>query len=175
VLKIGDVEVRVGGRIDRIDAVDFNGEKGFWIIDYKTGRGSNYTASELRRFEKLQLPLYALAVERIFFPDQSARPLGLAYWLVTEDGPKVVLPDSKTKLHDWFRQPKHWQEFRDRLEGWVVELVGRIRRGHFPLAPRDEKCTLLCGFSHVCRIGQSRSVGKSYDLSLPVLSASGGE
>jgi ATP-dependent helicase/DNAse subunit B len=175
ILKVGDVEVRIGGRIDRIDVVDLDGEKGFWIIDYKTGRSSNYTASGLKAFEKLQLPLYALAVQRIFFPNGEARPLGLAYWLVTEDGPKVVLPDTKSKLLDWFQRPSNWEAFREQLENGVVELVHQIRRGQFPLAPKRRDCTSMCNYSHVCRIGQSRSVGKRWSLSLPLVTPSGGE
>src|SRR5262249_55989434 len=36
-IQVGDVEVRIGGRIDRVDVADLRGELGFWIVDYKTG------------------------------------------------------------------------------------------------------------------------------------------
>ena len=51
--------------------------------------------------QSLQLSLYALAVERVLFADREARPLGLAYWLVTDTGPKVVLPTRSP--HAWFK------------------------------------------------------------------------
>jgi ATP-dependent helicase/nuclease subunit B len=166
VLTIGDVEVRIGGRIDRVDIAELKGELGFWIIDYKTGRAASYTAAELARFEKLQLPLYALAVERVFFPGRKARPLGLAYWLVTDTGPKTVSHNARQAL-GWLNDPKKWSAFRKQLEEWVATVVGRIRDGHFPLAPRSDHCTQTCSFGHVCRISQSRNVGKTWDLPLP--------
>ena len=95
VITVGDVEVRVGGYIDRVDLVQLEETAAFWVIDYKTGRAGNYSATQVKNLEKLQLPLYALAVERVLFAGQIARPLGLAYWLVTDTGPKPMLPSGK--------------------------------------------------------------------------------
>ena len=49
----------------------------------------------------------------------------------------------------------------------MVTLVGTIRQGAFPLAPRSEQCTQTCPFGPVCRITQARAVGKVWDLPLP--------
>lgn len=166
VISVNGVEVRIGGRIDRVDVAELDDGIGFWVIDYKTGRSANYTAAELAKFQKLQLPLYALAVERVFFPGRRARPLGLAYWLVTDRGPKPVLPGTRQAL-GWLSDPKQWATFRKQLEEWVTKVVGRIRDGHFPLAPRSDTCTDTCSFGPVCRIGQSRNVGKVWDLTPP--------
>ncbi|MBX9628766.1 MAG: exodeoxyribonuclease V subunit gamma [Gemmataceae bacterium] len=169
-LTVGDVVVKVGGRIDRVDVADAGGGSlGFWVIDYKTGRAENYSASQVERFEKLQLPLYAVAVERVLLKDRPARPLGLAYWLVTDTGPKPMLPSRKNAVLSWLSDPGRWERFREQLEAWVATLAGRIRAGDFPLAPRSEHCTETCRFGPVCRIGQSRSVGKVNTLALPVL------
>jgi ATP-dependent helicase/DNAse subunit B len=163
VIAVGDVEVRIGGRIDRIDTAELGSETGFWVIDYKTGRAANYSAAQVEKFEKLQLPLYALAVERVLLKDRRARPLGVAYWLVTDTGHKPMLPSR-------FADASKWERFRGQLEAWVATLVGRIRGGDFPLAPRSEHCTDTCGFGPVCRISQSRHTGKTFALSLPVVS-----
>lgn len=164
VIRVGDVEVRIGGRIDRVDVAELADGLGFWIIDYKTGRATSYSAADLTRFEKLQLPLYALAVERVFFPGRPGRPLGLAYWLVTDTGPKPVLPGSRQALA-WLTDRKKWATFRQHLEAWVATIVGRIRDGQFPLAPRSDTCTDTCSFGSVCRIAQSRNTGKVWELS----------
>ncbi|HEX3147610.1 MAG TPA: PD-(D/E)XK nuclease family protein [Gemmataceae bacterium] len=166
VLDVGGVEVRIGGRIDRVDVAELEDGLGFWVIDYKSGRATNYTASELARFEKLQLPLYALAVERVLYPGQPVRTLGLAYWLVTDSGPKTVSPGTRQAL-GWFSDPKKWATFRTQLEAWVAGLVGHIRAGRFPLAPRSEHCTDTCSFGTVCRIAQSRNSAKAWELALP--------
>jgi RecB family exonuclease len=171
-ISVGGVEVRIGGRIDRVDVAEIGDELGFWVIDYKTGRAVNYTAGELTRFEKLQLPLYALAVERVFFPGRKARPLGLAYWLVTDTGPKRVLPSRQSLA--WLGDPKKWATVRQQLEEWVAKVVGRIREAQFPLAPRSDNCTETCTFGEVCRIAQSRHTGKVWDLSPPGPPSDGG-
>ena len=169
VLRVGDVEVRLGGRIDRIDLTEVGGAVGFWVIDYKTGRAANYSAAQVERFEKLQLPLYALAVERVLLKDRPARPLGLAYWLVTDTGPKPMLPSGRQSLLTWLTDPGRWLTFREQLEAWVATLVGHIRAGDFPVAPRSEHCTDTCGFGPVCRIAQGRTTGKVFPLPLPLL------
>lgn len=165
-IQVGDVEVRVGGRIDRVDVADLRGELGFWIVDYKTGRSAHYPGTEISRLEKLQLSLYALAVERVFFPGRAVRPLGLAYWLVMDDGPKTVTPGSRSATA-WLADEEKWAKFREQLEQWVANVVSRIRDGRFPLAPRSENCTDTCSFGQVCRINQSRNVGKVWDLTPP--------
>ena len=165
VIRVDDVEVRISGRIDRVDVAQLDDGLGFWIIDYKTGRAGHYTGTDLASFRKLQLTLYALAVEEVLFADRGARPLGLAYWLVSESGPKVALPSRA--LTQWRDDPRRWLAIREALRQWVARLATNIRRGAFPLAPRSEDCTATCPFGPVCRIGQSRSVGKVFDLPLP--------
>ena len=174
VITVGDTEVRVGGRIDRVDVAALaDGTKGFWVIDYKTGRRANYSAAQLQTLEKLQLPLYALAVQQVFFAGEQTRPLGLAYWMVTDEGTKRMLPAGRAKANatNWFRDPAEWDAYRRHLETWVAQLATRIRNAEFPLAPRSVTCTDTCHFGQVCRIAQSRHVEKDWALSLPVLDA----
>jgi ATP-dependent helicase/DNAse subunit B len=162
----GDVEVRLGGRIDRVDVAESEAGTFFWVVDYKTGRSANYSAASLKSFARLQLTLYTLAAERVLMGDRKARPLGLAYWLVTDTGPKVVLPTRSP--HAWFRSADEWAKVRGLLEGLVVELVRHIRAGDFPLAPRSDNCTETCPYSQACRITQARG-RKGWELSLPTV------
>lgn len=172
-IDIQGIRVQVGGRIDRVDVATMGDELGFWIIDYKTGNTSHYTAKAVQQFEKLQLPLYALAVENVLAKDRKARPLGMAYWLVTDTGVKPVLPGTGKKSLGWLAEEQHWRTFRKQLEQWIAEIVAHIRDGQFPLAPRSEQCTTYCPYQRVCRISQSRHVGKAWQLSLPVLDEEG--
>jgi RecB family exonuclease len=165
VIRVADVEVRISGRIDRVDVADLEDGAAFWIIDYKTGRSGHYTGTDLAAFRRLQLTLYALAVEQVLLADRNARPLGLAYWLVSEGGPKVVLPARGAVT--WFQETARWREVREQLQRWVATLVVNIRRGVFALRPRSEHCTQTCDFSQVCRISQTRFVEKSWHLPLP--------
>jgi ATP-dependent helicase/DNAse subunit B len=165
VISVEEVEVRISGRIDRVDLAELEDGTGFWVIDYKTGRSEHYTTGDLAQYRRLQLTLYALAVECVLLEGQNARPLGLAYWMVSEKGPKVVLPGRSAA--QWFDDAKRWPAIREQLRHWVARLVSNIRRGAFPLAPRSETCTETCPFGQVCRITQARSVGKTWDLPLP--------
>jgi superfamily I DNA/RNA helicase/RecB family exonuclease len=171
----GDNEVRVSGRIDRVDIAELpdSGEAthGFWVIDYKTGNPAHYTGAALKEFRRLQLTLYALAVEEVLLADLRVRPLGLAYWLVADNGAKTALPAYPQKPVAWFEEIAAWPAIRELLRRWVLELVSNIRRGAFPLKPRSEDCTLTCDFSQVCRISQVRSVveRKTWQLPLPTI------
>ena len=164
-IRIGEIEVRISGRIDRVDLAELEVGKGFWVIDYKTGRSGHYTGTDLASYKRLQLTLYALAIEEVLLVGQNARPLGLAYWLVGESGPKVALPGRN--VVQWLEDAKRWPVIREQLREWIAKLVANIRRGAFPLAPRSELCTQTCPFGPVCRISQARPVGKTWDLPLP--------
>ena len=162
------IEVRLGGRIDRVDVAETEAGTFFWIVDYKTGRSANYSSASLKSFQRLQLTLYALAVERVLLAGQGARPLGLAYWLVTDTGPKVVLPGDR-KHHGWFQSADEWTKVGRLLETLVADLVRHIRAGDFPLEPRSDTCTETCPYSQVCRIAQGRGVEKRWELPLPTV------
>jgi ATP-dependent helicase/DNAse subunit B len=169
VIVVDGVEVRLRGRIDRVDVADLEDGLGFWVIDYKTGRSEHYTAEDLQSFQRLQLTLYALAVEQVLLAGKKARPLGMAYWLVAGSGHKVALPADRYRPTVWLEQLDHWPAVRDTLERWVTTLVRNIREGTFPLKPRSKDCTARCEFAQVCRISQSRSVDKAWELPLPVI------
>jgi ATP-dependent helicase/DNAse subunit B len=160
-------DVRISGRIDRVDVAPLADGLGFWIIDYKTGRSEHYTSKAIQEFQRLQLLLYALAVEEVLLDGQQARPLGLAYWLVVENGPKVVLPVRQPVA--WFTDAGKWEAVREQLREWVLTLVRHIRQGAFPLAPRREHCTETCPYGQICRITQARRVEKTWTLSLPIV------
>ncbi|MFO0842820.1 MAG: PD-(D/E)XK nuclease family protein [Gemmataceae bacterium] len=165
VLRHDGVEVRLWGRIDRVDLAELDDGLGFWVIDYKTGRSAHYTGTDLAEFRKVQLTLYALAVEAVVLAGRGARPLGLAYWLVSESGPKVALPGRNATA--WLEEASRWPAIRDQLVAWIASLARDIRHGAFPLAPRSEHCTQTCPYGQVCRITQARSVGKVWDRPLP--------
>ncbi|MBQ6703923.1 MAG: PD-(D/E)XK nuclease family protein [Clostridia bacterium] len=70
----------IGGRIDRIDGCEIDGEKYYRIVDYKTGSASfDYTA--LYHGLKLQLPLYAAAIAAA---EKGARAAGMYYMQVQD-------------------------------------------------------------------------------------------
>ena len=67
----------------------------------------------------------------------------------------------------WLEETERWPAIKEQLLTWVTTLIQQIRRGAFPLAPRSEHCTQTCPYGQICRIGQSRRVGKVHPLPLP--------
>lgn len=142
----GPSAVRLQGKIDRVDLLDTPDGPAFRVIDYKTGACPS--AKDVTQFLMVQLPLYALAVERLGLAGADARLRDVGYWALKEKGYK------KIHLEDW-------DEARSRLETLVVDTIGNLRSGAFAVDPRKEKCTDTCDYAHVCRIGQIRAVGKT--------------
>jgi RecB family exonuclease len=159
-LVLGDGEAAVGlqGFIDRIDLVRLDGKAYFRIIDYKTG--ASPSPGDVAKGLALQLPLYAMAVERLLLDD--AEPLDMAYWELKKDGHKALLSTRKLDAKSRLRPLDDWPGFTRRIEAYVLGLVDRLRRGDFPVAPRTPDCTRACEYRHVCRIGQVRNLGKSW-------------
>jgi ATP-dependent helicase/DNAse subunit B len=166
--------VRLGGRIDRVDQ-DLGGQ-GLWIIDYKTGRGYGYTAAQVERLERLQLPVYALAWEKLYPHSEAPPPVrGLIYWFVTGSGPKVIWPVGRSQSSG-VDDSQSWEQLRKRTIERMHQVVTAIRHGYFPLAPRERQCTSFCPFATMCRISQSRGLKeRRWELMLLPLTMTAGE
>ena len=131
------------GTIDRID-VKREPDKptlSFRVLDYKSGHVPSL--KEVREQGAVQLPLYALAVERLGLLGTPAEVEDFGYWDVRRDGWRAI------KVSDW-------GALRDSLEQFVLEAVARLRQGEFPVASRDPQCTAFCEYRNLCRIQQVR-------------------
>jgi len=126
---------RLRGRIDRIDRV---GGNRYRVIDYKTGRYSQY--EKLRCFgggRTLQHVLYSLAAEDILKKtgvDASPKVVESGYYFPTRrgEGKEVVV-----------------EEFnREELKGLLGELLDILKRGHF-IVGLDASCA-YCDFLPIC-------------------------
>ena len=150
----GETAVRLQGKIDRIDLVRSPAGLGFRIIDYKSG--SCPSKKDVKEALYLQLPLYAMAVERIILAgdgDKAGDATALhdvGYWGLRGDGYKPIpLPA--------------WPEDQVRLEEFVVAIVALLRHGEFPVSSRKTECAQRCEYSAVCRVEQVRAAGKRRD------------
>ena len=139
--------VQIGGTIDRVDRVlTADGTEAFRVIDYKSGHAPG--KADVMSALALQLPLYALAVER----SESLPLADLGYWAMkSEQG------YGRIKLDDW-------PAFARALEVFVVAQVDQLRRGVFAVDPRKrDDCGRFCDYRAVCRVGTLRSSGKRRD------------
>jgi RecB family exonuclease len=152
----GETSLKLEGKIDRIDLVQVDGKLHFRVIDYKTG--SNPSSREVHSGLASQLPLYAMAVERLVFPEGSHALADFGYWKLRDDGFKEV------KLKD------DWETYREHLMDFVLRLVAQIRQGTFPIHSMKPDCRSHCDYKAACRVGEVRSVHKTWD-DRPILGA----
>ncbi len=145
----GDRLLKIQGKIDRIDLIPIDGVTSFRVIDYKTG--SNPSSGEVNTGLASQLPLYALAVERLVDPGGEFSLADFGYWGLRDNGFK------KIKLKD------DWADYRESLMKFILDLVARLRQGWFPIESRDTDCRKRCDFRAVCRVGEVRGSGKQWD------------
>ncbi len=156
VLGGGPRVVHLRGKIDRIDFIAADDGPYFRVIDYKSGAGPG--RSKIAEGLALQLPLYALAVERNALAGQGAAPLDAGYWELKSKGYQAVVKMTARGG----KAPEDWEASRERTEEFVLALVDRLREGAFPVHPRAEDCTRLCDYRATCRIAQARSASKTW-------------
>ncbi len=92
------------GRIDRIDALQQNGEIFIKIIDYKTGNKS-FRLSDIYNRLSLQLAVYVTAVtasDSQLFPD-GARPAGMFYFRLADKTVDATEQNTKTAMLKQFK------------------------------------------------------------------------
>lgn len=144
-LGTGTDRVRLQGKIDRIDLMTGSQTPSFRVIDYKTG--SCPSKNDVKEAIYLQLPLYALAVERLVLQHAGVPLHDVGYWGLASHGFKPI-------------GLKHWDEDRTALETYVTDVVGKLRQGEFVIDPCKDDCMQRCEYASVCRIRQVRSAHK---------------
>jgi ATP-dependent helicase/nuclease subunit B len=151
----GGRTLKLRGRIDRIDLADMPEGARFRVIDYKSG--SVPSSTEVKQGEMLQLPLYAMAVERLLFANESTGLFDIGYWSLKKDGFKSIAFES-------------WDRDQEALVAHVLALVDQLRRGVFVVQSRKPGCENYCDYRGVCRVRQVRQAEKRLERSLPLLS-----
>jgi RecB family exonuclease len=144
--------VRLQGKIDRIDIVEGPEGRGFRVIDYKSGHGPS--ANDVRQARLLQLPLYAMAVERIILAGDGLTLHDVGYWALRKEGYRAIAFEE-------------WHQVQAALESYVAELVDRLRRGVFVVDSQIDGCEGFCDYRAICRVRQARLAAKQNDRPAP--------
>ena len=155
----GETGVAISGVIDRIDLVRREGSPRFRVIDYKTGKIEK--KQDIDEGLALQLPLYAIAAQRLGLAAEGAEILDVAYWAIRGKG----FQSAKAMTSDDAKAEKvreEWIAFSSALEDYLLELVARLRVGDLPLRPREADCTRTCDYRFSCRIHHARANPKEW-------------
>ena len=156
-LNVGGEVVRFSGRIDRIDMGQIDGRTLFSIVDYKSG---NSTSPHTADPSPLQLALYTLVVRDMLLKDQQALPWAAAYWFLKDKGYQAKLHFGTRDVA--FEPTALAEQLESELALRVKAFLEPLRRGEFPMFNVDPKCTSRCEFHTVCRVGQTRALGKEW-------------
>lgn len=162
-LDLGTEQIKLTGQIDRVDMGRIAGVTVFTIIDYKSGKEVRLSNTEIAAGRQLQLPLYALAAEKLLFAEQQAVALGAGYWSVKEKGFAAGgggMLEIRSASVAGLAEATEWESLQTGLASRIAEIVRGVRAAHFPVYNEKKDCTQYCDFSKICRIAQVRSLEK---------------
>jgi ATP-dependent helicase/DNAse subunit B len=159
----GGNEIRLSGRIDRVDTGFAAGHVVFNVLDYKTGPTAKFSYDEFQFGTALQLPVYIMAAMELFLNDRNPFPLRAGYWLVAKNGFNERQSIKTYRSGESGREEidEEWERVRDQLEEIVAGLVHGLKSGFFPVFNRNDRCTGSCPMSTICRINHIRSLEKT--------------
>jgi ATP-dependent helicase/DNAse subunit B len=160
-LDIGGEQIKITGRIDRIDVGRAGERLVFNVIDYKSGRRPTLTRDKIESGERLQPALYVMAAQAVLFADENATPLWSGYWSMKNG----LTMKANTSLHcsaDGASPTDEWEALQPIIAERIGQFVRGIRQGEFPVVSRDDQCTSRCEYNTACRIAQVRNLGKTW-------------
>jgi RecB family exonuclease len=130
-----DVPIMMKGVVDRID----EGFETLRIVDYKSGKALRHEnlSERIDRGMRLQLPLYAMAVAKVFNATNVSGAI------------KPLMPGSDADKFT-FDLADIGPRLRETLDLFIASML----RGRFPAFPEEESCR-YCPVNHSCRTKHS--------------------
>ncbi len=144
-LKNGDREILIRGRIDRVDVSRTGEEKTLRIIDYKSG-STWISKEEVLSGRNMQLPLYALAMERAIVPGSKVQEG--QYLSISQ---AASIGNFKFDKFDETEAGEQ-QTLPDRAEALTKQFVNSIQQGDFSVRPTAASVCSTCEHMMICRI-----------------------
>ncbi|MBS1991230.1 MAG: PD-(D/E)XK nuclease family protein [Cyanobacteria bacterium SZAS LIN-3] len=142
VIKSGGREVKIRGFIDRLDL----GDSGTWrVVDYKSGAG-RISEKEAIEGRNMQLPIYALAVQRSIQPGATVSG---GSFLSISSGEKTGSIDFERNEIDVISI----------VEENIVRFVEAAARGNFSIKPSSPDVCNTCDHFQVCRVTELKKTG----------------
>ncbi|MGH9552915.1 MAG: PD-(D/E)XK nuclease family protein, partial [Terriglobales bacterium] len=150
ILNVGGRQVKIRGRIDRIDVAAStldSAEPRVRIIDYKSG-SSPITKDDAYQGRNIQLPLYALAVERSILP--GSKVVSGAYLSVSSGDfiGRLAFDPSQSSS----RSGSDDAALLNLTVQHVENFVTGIESGDFSVAPNTRTLCARCPHRPVCRV-----------------------
>ncbi len=158
-IEVDGRKILIRGKIDRIDVAAGSQSSSaplVRLIDYKSG-SSRIGKEEAVEGRNLQLPLYALAVQRAVMPGASV--VQGTYLGVTSGEPVGSLNFRPNSSDD-----DSTGDILAQVEQHVARYVNSIEQGDFRVAPNGEKVCDKCDHKNICRISEMLHVQEEEDV-----------
>ncbi|HLG30652.1 MAG TPA: PD-(D/E)XK nuclease family protein, partial [Candidatus Brocadiales bacterium] len=156
--------IRLQGKIDRIDVAEVEDTLVGVVLDYKYSK-NGFNEEEFMQGLDLQLPIYLLAVRRLFNivpigaefytlkpekPDKPLKRSGLLNKDFVEKGILPLKPQGKTMMLDTSQFESLMEECKNRIIKYVKEIIN----GNIAIKPANpDRCgSGRCDFADVCRL-----------------------
>lgn len=146
---------RISGTIDRIDTDNLGN---IAILDYKSSAGQAIAHSSWLKNNKIQLLLYAWAVEKNLIQDVQGEVVALLYYVFkkfelkgfrVEEKVGSVVRGGKTVDKKGTEETK--MEYLEQFETLLGEKLRDIQVGLIPAKPEDVKICDICKWRRQCR------------------------
>lgn len=161
-LQQGADAIKLRGRIDRVDRSD-DGK----LIAYYYKTSASYSVQDMRDGIDLQIPIYILALRRLFSETPEAI-VGGAYYALREGSRNKGLY-REDHAHYAGVSPRlessvsleEWEAVLKECEAHVWRYVAGMRRGDFRVQPKTTAHCPRCDYRTVCRYDKHRIRGKT--------------
>jgi ATP-dependent helicase/nuclease subunit B len=150
VIKTSSGDIRLRGKIDRVDRVD---SAGLRVIDYKSG--AIPSAKDIVAGRNLQLPLYSSAAEEIL----SGQSAGGAFHRIGEGSGKRCLDFSPETTDREIAKLGGYDAVMQEAMLRVSQFVTAMSQGRFDLHPTSD-CPSYCSFRQICQFSPVRAEAK---------------
>ncbi len=152
-------DLKIRGKIDRIDLRESNGTLLFRVTDYKRTTGSVKKDIHIEKGESFQMPVYIEAGKTLLSGfDGNTDYASAAYYPIyirQNSKPELVLDKHNDKLQS---KPKP-EEYYDDVINFVLDEINFIRKditeGKFSVEPKKDVCK-YCSFISVCKIKEKK-------------------
>jgi len=136
--------VRVRGRIDRVDRLDC-GEGDLFVVDYKTSTVPAY--ADIDGGRALQVPIYAEAVEQMLLLACT----GGAYHSLRRRAEREFSPRKAVRGDE-----RSFRERREAIADTIGSFVQSMKEGRFDALPTHD-CPSYCPFRQICHYSPARA------------------
>jgi hypothetical protein len=150
-------EIRLRGRLDRVDSVAFGEVAGLLIVDYKTGRLP--VEKDVIEGRNLQMPLYAAAAEAIL----GQKCVGGAFHKIGQGAgrfERFFAAVTTARGSEPYKVDEAYQDKLDAAMATVGQFVQRMAQGRFDALPTHD-CPAYCPLRQICQYSPVRAERKT--------------